>query len=105
MLGRDGVTKDAELADEVPLHRLLASLPGPVRRGFQRLRHPRMRPVRLPLGVLCILGGLLGFLPILGFWMLPLGVLLLSEDVPALKRPTLRALAAVHAWWDRRRRA
>jgi len=98
------VTRDAGPVDEAPLHRLLASLPGPVSRGFQRLRHPRMRPVRLPLGVMCVLGGLLGFLPVLGFWMLPVGALL-AEDVPALKRPTMRALAAVHGWWDRQGRA
>ncbi len=97
------MTRDAKPVDEAPLHRLLASLPGPVGRGFHRLRHPGARWVRLPLGVLCVAGGLLGFLPVLGFWMLPVGALLLAEDVPALKRPTMRALGAVHAWWDRRR--
>jgi hypothetical protein len=89
--------------DEAPLHRLLASLPAPVARGFQSLRHPSKRWVRIPLGVLCIGGGVVGFLPILGFWMVPVGALLLAEDVPALKRPTMRALGAVQGWWDRRK--
>jgi len=33
-----------------------------------------------------IIGGVLGFLPILGFWMLPLGVVVLAREVPAVAR-------------------
>ncbi|MEQ8897359.1 MAG: hypothetical protein RID23_09715 [Roseovarius sp.] len=36
---------------------------------------------RLVVGVLLMIGGLLGFLPILGFWMLPLGVAIAALDV------------------------
>lgn len=90
--------------DEAPLHRLLGSLPAPVARGFHALRQPGRRWVRLPLGVLCIGGGFLWFLPVLGFWMLPVGVILLAEDVPGIKRPAMRALGAVQARWDRGRR-
>jgi len=53
--------------------------------------------------MLLIVGGFLGFLPILGFWMVPLGILLVAEDVPFLRRPTIRALGAIQGWWDRRR--
>lgn len=42
--------------------------------------------VRGVLGVLAMIAGVLGFLPILGFWMFPLGVALLSLDVPPLRR-------------------
>ena len=94
---------EPDLVDERPLHRLLAALPGPVRRGAEWLRRPGAGWARVPLGVVLILGGFAGFLPILGFWMLPLGILLLAEDLPFLKRPTLRALGAVQEWWDRRR--
>lgn len=59
--------------------------------------------MRIPAASVLIIGGLLGFLPILGFWMLPFGALLLAEDVLVLRRPTMRALGAVQAWWDRRR--
>lgn len=31
-------------------------------------------------------GGVIGFLPILGFWMLPLGVALVISDFPPLRR-------------------
>jgi len=57
--------------------------------------------VRLPAALLLICGGFLGFLPVLGFWMAPIGVLLLAEDVPPLRRPSMRALGAVQRWWDR----
>jgi hypothetical protein len=35
--------------------------------------------------LLLICSGLLGSLPILGLWMLPVGLLLLAEDVPPLE--------------------
>jgi len=49
--------------------------------------------VRLIAAILLILGGFLWFLPILGLWMLPLGLLLLAEDVPPLRRMCGRILA------------
>jgi hypothetical protein len=48
--------------------------------------------------MLLICGGLLGFLPIMGLWMLPLGLLLLAEDVPPLKSARTRILD----WVERR---
>lgn len=42
--------------------------------------------VRFLLGLLLICGGLLGFLPIVGFWMLPLGVAIAALDVVPLWR-------------------
>jgi hypothetical protein len=56
------------------------------------LRHLGRGPRRITVGVLLVLGGFLGFLPILGFWMLPLGLALLAQDVPPLRRPLRRAL-------------
>lgn len=58
-------------------------------------------------GVLLILGGLMGFLPVLGFWMLPLGLLLLAVDLPVL-RPSVssgmvRMRKITRRWrWQRR---
>lgn len=37
--------------------------------------------LRLVLGVLLICGGVLGFLPVLGFWMIPLGIAVAAADV------------------------
>lgn len=73
------------------------------------LLHHRMRLLRVPLGVLLMLGGVFSFLPVLGLWMLPLGLLLLAVDFPVL-RP--RVSAAVirsrrrvslwrRRWWSR----
>ena len=42
--------------------------------------------VRTLLGIIAMAGGLVGFLPVLGFWMLPLGVVLVVSDVPPLRR-------------------
>ena len=89
--------------DARPLERLLNALPLGLRRRFTQLLRPEARAIRLPLGVLMIAGGLLGFLPILGFWMLPVGLILVGEDIPVVRRLTLRALGAVQGWWDRLR--
>ena len=43
--------------------------------------------VRVAMGFALILGGLLGpFLPILGIWMIPMGLVLLSVDFPIAGR-------------------
>ena len=42
--------------------------------------------VRSVVGVSLMIGGVLGFLPVLGFWMFPAGVAILSLDVPPLRR-------------------
>ena len=42
--------------------------------------------VRFVLGLFLIVGGFLGFLPILGFWMLPLGLGFVALDIPPLRR-------------------
>ena len=42
--------------------------------------------VRSVLGVLFMVGGVFGFLPILGFWMFPLGLAFIALDIPPLRR-------------------
>ena len=42
--------------------------------------------VRSILGVLFMVGGVFGFLPILGFWMLPLGAALIALDLPFTRK-------------------
>jgi uncharacterized membrane protein len=89
--------------DDRPLQRLLAALPAPVSRAYRWLCQPALIWLRVPLALVLMLGGCLGFLPVLGFWMVPLGLLLLAEDLPFLRRPVLRFLGAVQSWWDRYR--
>ena len=51
--------------------------------ALRRHLHTRMRRT---VGATLIIGGILGFLPILGFWMFPLGLLVLSDDIPWVRR-------------------
>lgn len=48
--------------------------------------------VRSILGLVLVAFGLLGFLPILGFWMIPLGLALVALDIPPLKHWMIRRL-------------
>jgi hypothetical protein len=54
---------------------------------------------------LLIVGGIFGFLPILGLWMLPLGLLLFAQDVPMLQGPMARMLGWIERKWEERQRA
>jgi hypothetical protein len=56
--------------------------------------------LRIALGVALILCGIVGFLPVLGFWMIPLGLFVLSVDFPIVRRWQRRVIA----WWNRRKK-
>jgi hypothetical protein len=81
------------------LNQLIAMLSPRLRSASQWLLLPSSTWIRIPAGILLICGGLLSFLPILGLWMLPLGLLLLAEDVPPLRSTRTRILD----WIERRR--
>ena len=68
--------------------RFESRLPDSISRFIRWLREASSRWVRIPLAIVLICGGLFGFLPVLGLWMLPLGFLLLAEDLPFLRKPT-----------------
>lgn len=74
-------------------------LPAFCARIIDWVRRPTSRFVRVPVGGLLVLGGIFGFLPVLGFWMLPLGLLLISRDVPALEPPLARMFAWINRHW------
>jgi hypothetical protein len=61
---------------------------------------PQSKGLRVGLGLLLVAGGLVGFLPVVGFWMIPLGLLVLSVDIPIVRRGR-RKLAV---WWHRNRK-
>lgn len=61
---------------------------------------PRSRGLRIAIGVLLVLFGCVGFLPVLGFWMIPLGLLVLSYEFSAVRRWRRRFVV----WWERRRK-
>lgn len=53
---------------------------------FNALKTTERRWLRRAVAVLLVLGGVFGFLPVLGYWMLPLGLALLAVDFPAARR-------------------
>jgi hypothetical protein len=63
-----------------------------------------MHVVRIPLALLLIVGGVFSFLPILGLWMLPLGLAVLAVDVPPLKKPVGDLLVRLQRWISNVRR-
>jgi hypothetical protein len=80
-------------------------LPAGPARFVAWLRKPSSILVRIPLAILLIIGGIFSFLPILGLWMLPLGLLLFAQDVPVLQGPMARLLGWIERKWEERQRA
>ena len=70
-----------------------------VRVNGKKFNVPGSAPIRLVLGFLLVVGGVLGFLPILGFWMIPLGIVVLSVDIHFVRRWRRK----IEVWWGRRR--
>lgn len=84
-------------------------VPDRVSRAIRWLRDPQSRWIRLPLGLLLIVGGVFGFLPILGFEFIPIGLLLIEQDIPFLREPVGSATLwlehqwmALRHWWKHR---
>jgi hypothetical protein len=75
---------------------LVQYLPDRAGRLIRWLRGPSCRVIRVTLAILLVLGGIVGFLPILGFWMIPLGLALIAQDIPALRRPMARFLGFIN---------
>ena len=75
-------------------------LPRPAASMLRRLRKPSAIFARWAAAIALIVGGVLGFLPVLGFWMIPLGLILIAQDVPILRRPLARLLAYIERKWQ-----
>lgn len=87
--------------------RLQRRIPDFASRMLERIRRPEARWLRIPLGILLVLGGIFSFLPVLGIWMLPLGLLLLALDLVFLQGPVnLAIVRGTRKWstWSRARR-
>lgn len=69
-----------------------------VRDRYQRLKtHPNPW-LRKLVGILLVIGGLFGFLPVLGYWMIPVGLALLAVDWPWARRLSRQLVS----WWGQR---
>ena len=84
---------------------LLGKLPDRGRSVVAWLRHPPRRWPRLAAATLLIAGGILSVLPVLGLWMLPLGLALMSDDVPWLKTPLEHSARWTERAWRKARAA
>lgn len=75
--------------------------------GPARFRHwlsanlPKSAWLRVPIGVLLVIFGILGFLPVLGFWMLPLGLAVLAIDFPPARRWARRFTVWIGRAWQK----
>ncbi|MBO1021267.1 hypothetical protein IPV08_14970 [Methylobacterium sp. SD274] len=81
--------------------RLTEKLPDTLRKAIEWLREPHRRWIRIGAALLFILGGIFSILPVLGLWMLPVGLALLSQDIPALKIPLERSARWTEGVWQR----
>ena len=90
--------------------RLEDEIPERLARMLRWLRDPKSRRFRIPLALLFMVAGFLWFLPVLGLYMLPLGLMLIAQDVPFLRRPVGRGILwSIHQWhrfrgWRARRK-
>jgi hypothetical protein len=69
--------------------RLRAYLPDWLCRTVKWLREPDRLIARVMVSLVLVVGGLFSFLPVLGLWMLPLGLIIISQDLTFLQRPLL----------------
>lgn len=74
-------------------------MPRTIKIGSKSFTLPDHAPTRIAIGVLLVLCGILGFLPLLGFWMIPLGIIILSYDIPRVRLFRQRVMA----WWRNRK--
>ena len=98
-------TRDQERLDRI-VERYSARMPDWMAHFVTWIRRPALRAPRIAAGMLLVLCGLVGFLPVLGFWMVAHGLLLLAQDVTFLRRPVVDAIYWVERKWQgwRRRR-
>jgi len=57
---------------------------------------------RMMLGGVMVLGGLVGFLPVVGYWMVPVGLAILAIDFPPVRRFQRRMTVRFGNWLHRR---
>jgi hypothetical protein len=99
--------RDKALLDEA-FETLEEEAPDRVARVIRWFRNPKSRWIRLPLGILFILASFFWFLPVIGIEFFPIGLLLIAQDVPFLRRPAAKLMIwlenkwrALREWWKR----
>jgi hypothetical protein len=95
---------EGEKALEQGFEGLERETPDRVSRAIRWFRDPEARWIRLPVGMLFILASFLWFLPVVGIEMLPIGLLLIAQDVPFLRKPVGRFMIWLERRWVALRR-
>ena len=67
----------------------------------RRVKIPAGRATRTALGSGLVAGGVVGFMPVLGFWMIPAGLIVLSVDSARVRRLNRRVTVRVVRMWRR----
>lgn len=75
-----------------------------LRRPLRFLLNEQGGIVRWAAAVLLMVGGVMSFLPFLGVWMLPLGLLLMAVDVPVLRGPVSALTIRGRRWTNEKMR-
>ena len=76
-------------------------LPEWLARIIRRVRRPDAIWLRFLVAILLICGGMVWFLPIVGLWMLPLGIFLALEAFPGPRRWFARMGMRFERWRER----
>jgi hypothetical protein len=94
-----GIRDDGQEELDRAFEGLERETPDGITRMIRWLRSPQSRYVRIPLAILLIAQSFFFFLPLAGIEFLPLGLLLIAQDVPFLKRPVGRAMLWLEKKW------
>ncbi len=75
-----------------------------VKFGTRSVELPGNRIVRIAMGVGLVIFGIFGsVLPILGVWMIPLGLIVLAVDIAVVRKLNRRVSVAFTRWWHGRK--
>ncbi|MGH6771357.1 MAG: hypothetical protein ACRECO_20325 [Xanthobacteraceae bacterium] len=91
--------RDSQDKLEASIDRFARRLPDKVGNFVRWITGRSSSLIRIPLGIVLMVGGVIGFLPILGFWMVPLGLVLIAQDIPLLRPPLIRLLGWIERKW------
>ena len=80
---------------------LLKRLPHWVGTALHWLLEPSHHWLRIPAALAFLLCGAFAPIPLIGVWMLPVGLVLLGEDIPWLKIPMEQSAQWVERTWVR----
>lgn len=73
-----------------------------IRFGKRKIPLPGSKKSRIFLGSGLLAGGIVGFLPVVGFWMVPLGLMVLSVDSKIVRRGRRRLEVKWGRWRQKR---